>query len=653
VKQLLDTLNPDQKQAVLHETGPALVLAGAGSGKTRVLTTRVAWLLAERTIQPTNILLVTFTNKAAHEMNQRVQKYTGHTLPFSGTFHSLSARILRQRGYKIGLSPDFVIYDSDDQLTLIKQLYKKHGYDPKEYNPKMVKSKISSAKNELLYFQDYQEFASGRFEIMTGNMYELYTKALAENNAVDFDDLLMLVVKLLQTDQESREHFQKMFQYILVDEYQDTNKAQYTFTKILAEPQQELFVVGDFAQSIYAWRGADFRNMLKLQQDFPNLKEYKLQQNYRSTQAILNAATGVIEQTTDHPVLKLWTDKMTSEKVTLTETLSGDGEAEYVLNTIRALQPKYNLNDIAVLYRTNAQSRAFEEACIRHGVPYQLVGGFKFYERKEIKDLLAYVRLVINPHDSVSLQRAEKNGKRRLLKFFEWQASLSADKPDSDKKSVSTFSPAELLKTILSVTNYSDTLDSQDPEDQTRLENITELLAVAEQFEDLTTFLENIALVQDNTMDKLEPNSKQTGITLMSLHSAKGLEFPVVFMVGMEEGLLPHSRSLLDPKQLEEERRLCYVGITRAQDTLFLTYARRRWGNGSSGYSIQSRFLSDIPQQEISFKSQGGEHTHQHFSSHTPAGKATASSERRLVYDDDSLDAVLQGELDIDAFLDS
>lgn len=653
MKQLLDTLNPDQKQAVLHETGPALVLAGAGSGKTRVLTTRVAWLLAERTIQPTNILLVTFTNKAAHEMNQRVQKYTGHTLPFSGTFHSLSARILRQRGYKIGLSPDFVIYDSDDQLTLIKQLYKKHGYDPKEYNPKMVKSKISSAKNELLYFQDYQEFASGRFEIMTGNMYELYTKALAENNAVDFDDLLMLVVKLLQTDQESREHFQKMFQYILVDEYQDTNKAQYTFTKILAEPQQELFVVGDFAQSIYAWRGADFRNMLKLQQDFPNLKEYKLQQNYRSTQAILNAATGVIEQTTDHPVLKLWTDKMTSEKVTLTETLSGDGEAEYVLNTIRALQPKYNLNDIAVLYRTNAQSRAFEEACIRHGVPYQLVGGFKFYERKEIKDLLAYVRLVINPHDSVSLQRAEKNGKRRLLKFFEWQASLSADKPDSDKKSVSTFSPAELLKTILSVTNYSDTLDSQDPEDQTRLENITELLAVAEQFEDLTTFLENIALVQDNTMDKLEPNSKQTGITLMSLHSAKGLEFPVVFMVGMEEGLLPHSRSLLDPKQLEEERRLCYVGITRAQDTLFLTYARRRWGNGSSGYSIQSRFLSDIPQQEISFKSQGGEHTHQHFSSHTPAGKATASSERRLVYDDDSLDAVLQGELDIDAFLDS
>lgn len=652
----LDSLNPDQQKAAQHTTGPAMVLAGAGSGKTRVLTTRVAWLLDQYPLQPSSILLVTFTNKAAGEMKERIHQLTGHALPFSGTFHSISARILRKHAQQLGYENHFSIYDSDDQLSLLKELYKKHGIDPKEYNIKGVKAKISEAKNELISSSDLAAIAQNGFQETVALMYDSYNKALRKNQAMDFDDLLIKVVELLKTKPHILEFFQNQFQYILIDEYQDTNTVQYELTRLLSAPQENVFVVGDFAQSIYAWRGADYRNMMRLKDDFIDIAEYRLEQNYRSTQTILDAATHIISKTDEHPVLALWTDKTDDQPITLIEATTNESEATQVINTIQMeLNPQYTYDDIAILYRTNAQSRSFEEACLKARIPYQIIGGFKFYERKEVKDVLSYVRYFANPADLVSYNRAMKLGKRRFAAFDAWRNKILADENLNQ-------SPHEILKSIIEVSDYEKRYNAREEDDLARLENIQELLQVASQFDNLTTFLENIALIQDNQMIDVQANSGKEQVnqaaptlTFMSLHAAKGLEFPVVFMVGMEEGLLPHSRSLLDKSQLEEERRLCYVGITRAQDKLFLSYAQQRWQYGSSTYTTMSRFIHDIPAELIKITGDGSGRGSSN--SRTNAGNSSYSSSssnsgRRLIIDDDTLDGVLSGEFDIDAFLD-
>ncbi len=664
---LLNSLNIKQREAVLHAEGPAMVLAGAGSGKTRVLTTRVAWLIKEQHVHPSQILLVTFTNKAAQEMNNRVLELTGSKLPFSGTFHRTCATILRRDGYHIGLAPGFSIYDSDDQLALIKQIYKEHAMSVKDFNPKAVKATISTAKNEMITWEEYEKFATGQYQEFVARVYKLYQRALKEQQAVDFDDLMLLTVELFRTNKEVLGKYQEQIQHVLVDEYQDTNKVQYQLTKYLALPQNNIYVVGDFSQSIYAWRGADYRNLLHLKTDFANITEYRLEQNYRSTQTILDAATQIIAQNTDHPVLKLWTENTQTDQLTLLETETGEDEAFQIINTIRTAKNDYTYSDYVILYRTNAQSRPFEEALVRAGIPYRLVGGFKFYERKEIKDLLAYLRLTVNPVDSVSRERAGKLGKRRLAEFEKWYQTQHFQ-PETP------ISPFQVLQEVLRVTQYQDLFDQNDPEDVSRLENIQELLNVASQFTDAKVFLENVALVQDDYLADVENGETRAAITLMSLHSAKGLEYPVVFMVGMEDGLLPHSRSLLDKAQMEEERRLCYVGITRAKQKLYFSYARLRWTYGTPTYGLRSRFLHDIPaelMEEISTVSSNPRDTYynQSSSGYQRGGfwqkNKALSADRRaqpeppkpkgrhIVLDDDVMEGVLNGEMDIKAFLES
>ncbi len=657
VTDLLSSLNSHQQEAVLHYEGPAMVLAGAGSGKTRVLTTRVAWLIHEKHVHPSQILLVTFTNKAAQEMNNRVMELTGSKLPFSGTFHRICATILRRDGYYIGLAPGFSIYDSDDQLSLIKQIYKEHGFSVKDYNPKAVKATISTAKNEMITWEEYEKFATGQYQEFVARVYKLYQRALKEQQAVDFDDLMLLTVELFRTNKEVLGKYQDQIQHVLVDEYQDTNKVQYQLTKYLALPQNNIYVVGDFSQSIYAWRGADYRNLLHLKTDFANIAEYRLEQNYRSTQTILDAATNIISQNTDHPVLKLWTENTITHHLTLLETETGEDEAQQVIDVIRDARGERKYGDFVILYRTNAQSRPFEEALVKSGIPYRLVGGFKFYERKEIKDLLAYLRLAVNPVDTVSRERASKLGKRRLGEFDKWFASQMFQ-PDT------ALPPFQVLQDILRVTEYQDMFDKNDPEDVSRLENIQELLNVASQFSDARTFLENVALVQDDYLADVENGEPREAITLMSLHSAKGLEYPVVFMVGMEDGLLPHSRSIMDKAQMEEERRLCYVGITRAKEKLYFSYARLRWTYGTPTYGLRSRFLADIPShliEEISTVSNNPRDTYYSNNPYQRGGFYNRKAKpeppkptgRRIVVSDDDMESVLNGEMDIKAFLES
>lgn len=645
IDQYLSQLNPEQRQAAVHPGGPALVMAGAGSGKTRVLTTRVGWLMATQGVRPEQILLVTFTNKAAQEMNRRVMEMTGTSLGLSGTFHRIGATILRRHGHLVGLSPNYTIYDTDDQLSLIKQIYKDRNLDIKEFHPKAVKSSISEAKNELIDWEDYQNSARGSFQEFTAEVFHAYQLELRKQQAVDFDDLLVLMVKLFELYPTVLNEYRQQIKHVLVDEYQDTNRAQYLLTKMLSQQHQNLFVVGDFAQSIYAWRGADYRNMMNLKKDFPDLTEYRLEQNYRSTQTILDGATAVMAKTNEHPVLKLWTERGAEDKIQLIETATSELEADQIIRLIDELRGQYNLNDFVVLYRTNAQSRPFEEAFVRRGLPYRLVGGFKFYERKEIKDILAYARVYLNPQDTVSQARVLKLGKRRWQNFAQWAAEHPYQ-PDMP--------PIDIFRAIMDQTQYLSTLDEKDPEDVERMENIQELLAVANHFESLPVFLENVALVQDDTMADLANGEQQPAVTLMSLHSAKGLEFPVVFMVGMEDGLLPHNRALIDRTQLEEERRLCYVGMTRAKDKLFMTYARQRWTYGTSSYSLPSRFLEDIPVDLIKHKhaAGGGARPGSPWVSSFAQPK-TPPGGRRLVIDDDVLDGVLGGEIDIKAFLES
>ncbi|MBI2330322.1 UvrD-helicase domain-containing protein [Candidatus Daviesbacteria bacterium] len=596
---LLDDLNPAQQQAVKATEGPTLILAGAGSGKTRVLTYRVAYLISEKKIPPENILIMTFTNKASQEMIERIKKLLNHepsTMnhePVMGTFHSFCARILRREGKVLGLPPGFAIYDEGDALDTIKEAMSNLNIPTQKTSPYSVRSTISGAKNELISSLEYPQYARGYFQELVARIYLEYQKILEGNHALDFDDLLLYTIKLFKTDPAILTRYQIQFRYILIDEYQDTNPAQYLISKFLANRHKNICVVGDASQSIYSFRSADYRNIVNFEKDYSNTKVFHLEQNYRSTQNILDAAHAVISKNKSHPILKLWTEKDSGEKIEIAEVRNEIEEAIFILSKVTP-----PLSNFAILYRTNAQSRSLEEQFLKSGIPYKLFGGISFYGRKEIKDVLAYLRLLQNPKDSIALKRAEKIGKGRLIKVMELTQ-------------MTEYSTLELLDKILQVTGYLAYLDDSTEEGKMRVENVKELRSVAEEFPNLTEFLENVALVENNNLRGQRKNIDADAVTLMTLHSAKGLEFPIIFMVGMEEGLFPHSRSMLDTREMEEERRLMYVGITRAKIKLYLTYARQRLYFGQRSNNLVSRFLTDIPQDlvvsNISYKDEDNE----------------------------------------------
>ncbi len=592
---LLNDLNSDQQKAVKQTEGPVLILAGAGSGKTRVLTYRVAYLIAEKLVAGTNILMLTFTNKAAEEMKLRIrtllksQKISD--MPFAGTFHSLCVTILRKYGSHLNIPTNFSIYDDNDQIDAIKQVMVRLDISQKQYNPRAVLSTISQAKNEMIPALEYPQYARGDFQETVARVYLSYQQLLVTNGALDFDDLLFKTVVLFDKTPQVLGFYQNKYHYVLVDEYQDTNKAQYILTKQLCSRWRNVTVVGDASQSIYRWRGADFRNIVNFKNDFKDTKTFELEQNYRSTQIILDAAFGVIGKNTSHPILKLWTDRGTGEKISLYGARNEHDEASYIAQTI--LLSREPFSHFAILYRTNAQSRVLEENFIRNGIPYALVGGTRFYDRKEIKDVLSYLRLVANPHDTVSSVRAEKLGKTRFAKFQSYYDTIK-----SDNKLI-TLTTLELLDTILKKTNYLELYDANVEEEAIRLENIKELRSVATEFPDLTEFLTNVALVEQKSTINKKYDDQRNVVTLMTLHAAKGLEYETVFIIGMEEGIFPHSRSLMEKEELEEERRLCYVGITRAKNKLHITYANRRLFFGTRTQNMISRFLADIPEHML------------------------------------------------------
>lgn len=588
----LKNLNKEQQKAVTETTGPMIILAGAGSGKTRVLTYKVIYLLTEKKVDPLNILMVTFTNKAAAEMKERVGKVIKGHLPTISTFHSLCAKILRIDGENIGVPKNFVIYDEADQVDAIKEVLKNLGLSPKEYRPGSILATISGAKNEIISSSEYSKYAQGHFQQTVAKIYPLYQNILKENMALDFDDLILKTIALLKENPVVLAKYQNKFQYILVDEYQDTNHAQYVLTKLLSEKWKNICVVGDFSQSIYSFRGADFRNLSKFKEDFENVKTFSLSQNYRSTQKILNAASSVISKNTSHPVLELWTEKKEGDEIIIFEAESEQNEAEFIItqiSQIRYQNPDLKFSDFAVLYRTNAQSRSIEEVFLHNSIPYVLIGGTRFYDRKEIKDILAMLKALENSKDKISLQRIAKLGKGRFEKFTNFQKEFGRNKET-----------IEILDNVIKATDYLSFFDEKDEDDLQRLENIKELRSVAIEFTDLGNFLENVALVEQEYMPDKPKDGKKDAVSLMTFHAAKGLEFSVVFMVGMEEGLFPHSRSLLDRHELEEERRLCYVGITRAKEKLFLTYARRRLFFGQRTANIVSRFILELPEEVLS-----------------------------------------------------
>ncbi len=593
--KLLSGLNEQQKKAVAYEGGLLLVLAGAGSGKTKVLTHRVAYFLNEG-IPPQNILLLTFTNKAAGEMKERVERLTGTKPGFAGTFHSFCAKILRIEGKNIGIPADFLIYDDEDQKSLIKQILIDLNLSEDAYNPAAIASAISGAKNQMLNPNQYAEFVAGDFQEAVFKVYVEYEKNLKEIGALDFDDLLLKTVILFKKVPEILKKWQNKLTHILVDEWQDTNKVQYFLVKLLVGRNKNLTVVGDASQSIYSWRGADFRNINYLVRDFPDIKVINLEQNYRSTQNILEAANCVISKNTTHPILKLWTENPKGEKIKVYTATSGLNEADFIIEQVSQLiinsQPStVNYSDIAVLYRTNAQSRILEESFLHAGIPYVLVGGVRFYDRKEIKDVISYLRLLVKPKDKTSRKRISKLGVRRLKKFEELEGTI---------KNIKNKSTLDILDEVLEKTGYLELYEKETEENIARLENIKELRSVATEFSKLNEFLENVALVEAESHfapgTSRDKQNEKNAVTLMTLHTAKGLEFPIVFIIGLEEGLFPHSRSLWEPTELEEERRLAYVGITRAKKILYLTYASRRLYFGEKVSNPPSRFLADIPE---------------------------------------------------------
>lgn len=697
----LKDLNPNQSEAVIHKGKPLLILAGAGSGKTNVLTHRIAHFIVNDNISPHRILGVTFTNKAAAEMKERLSKILGDRidLPFLGTFHSICVKILRMDGRSIGIEPSFTIYDTNDQKDLIKEALKELNMDPKEFNPNTFQWAISSAKNDFLTPKQYTQLSGDFFTENVAKVYPIYQRLLRERNAVDFDDLIMRTVELFTFDKNILEKYIEKFDQILIDEYQDTNKSQYQLIKLLAVPKQNISVVGDEDQSIYGWRGADIQNILSFEKDFPGAKIIKLEQNYRSTQIILDAAHSVINKNSQRREKKLWSEAKTGPKIVFVEAQNEIEEAKFITSKINELQKNGNtqLSNIAVLYRANAQSRNIEEQFIKQKIPYRLVGGIRFYERKEIKDLLSYLRIIFNPSDTLSLQRiintpARGIGPKTITELLDISAKLkfpvidiitsitlldnykeelseynkkrgvkvsmtnnegqlfkdvdekkNQEVPEDDffeslnnftknigralndtkilqNKSIIRFGNilneiiqhtqdegtklSYFLKIVLEETGYFTYTNDKTSEGDNRIENLKEFISVSTKYDNLDIgsalqqFLADIALIE-NLADKDEESK---GVFLMTLHAAKGLEFEIVFMVGMEEGIFPHSRSLADPKEMEEERRLAYVGITRAKKYLFMLYANSRTYFGNLQNNLVSRFLADIPEELVEYQ---------------------------------------------------
>ena len=631
-------LNDRQRAAVECLEGPLLVMAGAGSGKTKVLTCRIANLLAHG-VPAYRILAITFTNKAAAEMRERVDRLIGEEAQevWLSTFHSFCARFLRREIEATGCyKKNFVIYDAGDSRTLVKNCLKALNLDDKQYAPNSVQAAISNAKNQMMGPRDFARAADTFFQKKVAEIYEAYEAALMKNNALDFDDLLLLAVSILEKNQEVREKYQRRFAYILVDEYQDTNGAQYKLTQLLAENHHNLCVVGDADQSIYGWRGADMRNIMEFEADYPEATVIRLEQNYRSTKTILAAANAVIENNQNRKPKELWTENEAGEKITLYVAEDERDEADFIADTVRRETGKggASYNDFAVLYRTNAQSRVLEEGFMRRGIPYTMVGGLKFYERKEIKDIIAYLRLIFNPLDSMSLHRILNVPKRGLgdtsvarLDAYAAETGLNLfdviSSPDDledvpglatrARNVLSAFAAlifdllseqetlplSQFVEMVLERSGYMEELRKENkPENEARVENLKEFISVARDFEesgetpDLENFLNHIALISD--IDAA--NMAEDRVTLMTLHAAKGLEFPTVFLAGMEEGLFPHARTLMAPEELEEERRTCYVGITRAERRLYLSYAKQRMIFGRTTVYPPSRFLGEIPE---------------------------------------------------------
>ena len=634
---ILDGLNSAQREAIQFIEGPVLVLAGPGSGKTRVLTQRVAYLVKECGCEPYRIMAVTFTNKAAREMKERLYHLLGERLRqlTIGTFHAICVRVLRREARHLDISPSFVIYDAADQLSLIRQALKDLDLDDKTYRPQAIQAAISRAKSELIGPDQYRPRTY--WQEVASRVYQRYQELLAANSALDFDDLLMATACLFGEHEEVRSKYQRRYRYILVDEFQDTNMAQYELLKLLSDKHRNLFVVGDEDQSIYSWRGADFRNIQRFRNDYPEAKVVLLERNYRSTQIILDAAQSVIALNVHRTPKELYTDKGRGLAITVFEAYNEQEEGQYVVDEIQRLmaQGLCRPSDCAVMYRTNAQSRPIEDAFVWRGMPYKLVGATRFYERREIKDVLAYLRLIHNPYDNVSLARVinlppRGIGSKTIAQLEKWAGEMGVTIYDAlqvmrkragEEGAVPLSSRAqkallgfatllegliaaqgkldllELLDLTLARTGYADYVQDGTEEGRDRWANIMELRTVAKEYLDLpaeaalTTFLEEVALVSD--VDNLD--EQVDAPTLLTLHMAKGLEFPVVFMVGMEEGIFPHNRSMDDPDQMEEERRLCYVGITRTKERLYLIHAFRRTLFGQSELGEPSRFIKDIP----------------------------------------------------------
>ncbi|MGR8008829.1 DNA helicase PcrA [Streptomyces hypolithicus] len=658
---LLDGLNAEQRQAVVHSGSPLLIVAGAGSGKTRVLTHRIAYLLAKRGVHPGQILAITFTNKAAGEMKERVEELVGPRAAamWVSTFHSACVRILRRESKKLGFTSSFSIYDAADSKRLMALVCRDLDLDPKRFPPKAFSAKVSNLKNELIDEETFAGQAADGFEKTLAQAYGLYQARLREANALDFDDIIMTTVHLLQAFPDVAEHYRMRFRHVMVDEYQDTNHAQYTLVRELVGPSGEdrapgeLCVVGDADQSIYAFRGATIRNILQFEEDYPQAKTIMLEQNYRSTQTILTAANAVIERNENRRPKNLWTDAGTGAQITGYVADTEHDEAQFVAEEIDRLTDAGNAKagNVAIFYRTNAQSRVFEEIFIRVGLPYKVVGGVRFYERKEVRDVLAYLRVLANPEDTVPLRRILNVPKRGIgdraeamidalsmrekisfpqaLRRVDEAYGMAARSANAVKRFntlmeelrtivESGAGPATVLEAVMERTGYLAELQaSTDPQDETRVENLQELASVALEFEQdrqetepgtLAEFLEKVALVADS--DQIPDDDDEGGsgvITLMTLHTAKGLEFPVVFLTGMEDGVFPHMRALGQTKELEEERRLAYVGITRARERLYLTRATMRSAWGQPSYNPPSRFLEEIPETHLTWKRKGAQ----------------------------------------------
>ena len=616
----LDNLNDKQREAVLYNNGPLLIIAGAGAGKTKTLTTKIAYLIEESITKTYNILAITFTNKAAKEMKDRLGVLIGDLAKKVqvSTFHSFGLKLLKENYNLLGYDRNFVIMDSDDSLTVVKKIIKDLGYDPKIYNPKAIRNKISSCKNEMISAKAYERFAVSDYEQVVHKVYEKYEQKLRQNNSVDFDDLLLLPIQLFRENPDTLKKYQDLYQYILIDEYQDTNQAQYILTKMISEKNRRITCVGDDSQSIYSFRGANYKNILNFEKDYPDAKIILLEQNYRSTSTILDAANQVIKNNTQRKDKKLWTDRGVGEKIKYYRAYNERDEAQYVIRKIKELINKgVEYKDIAILYRTNAQSRVVEEEMLKENLPYRVIGSFYFYSRKEIKDLIAYLRLIHNSKDNISLLRVINTPKRGIglktienlttkadLEGISIYEAINSGKELEFKKTIEKLKEiskdltlTELIDKVLDASGLKKELESEQTlEAEVRLENLEEFKSITKSFEEkeglisLEDFLLEISLISDVEEYKDDPNR----ISLMTVHSVKGLEFDHVFVIGMEEGLFPHMNSLMENIALEEERRLCYVAITRAKDDLHLVNARRRTLFGKEQVNPVSRFISEI-----------------------------------------------------------